>query len=193
MARAREFEPQETLDKAMALFWSKGYSDTSMDDLVNATGVSRYGIYGTFGNKREFFEKALDHYAQKMGRSSFLRLMEPEASLNEIRVLFESRIDLLLSSEPRNGCMVCNTALELAPHDKEMQAVIQGLMRRMSKAFTTALGNARGFGEIDESTDIQAMGEYLTGLIFGMAVFARAGFNRKKLKTYMENGLSILK
>ena len=193
MARVREFEPRETLDKAMALFWSKGYCDTSMDDLVNATGVSRYGLYGTFGNKRRLFEKSLEHYARMQGRNSFMRLLEPDASLKDIRALFESRIGLLLSAEPRRGCMICNTTLELAPHDKEMEAVVQEIMRRMTKAFATALGHASEAGEIAKDTDVRAIGEYLTGLLFGMAVFARAGFGRKKLKTYMENGLSILK
>ncbi len=55
MARTQEFDPNEALDRAVALFWKKGFFDSSMDDLVKATGVSRYGIYGTFGNKREFF------------------------------------------------------------------------------------------------------------------------------------------
>ncbi len=164
-----------------------------MDDIVTATGVSRYGLYGTFGNKRELFEQALERYADAMGRASFLRLLEPDASLEHVRAIFDQRLSEMCSSGGNRGCLLCHTAMELAPHDVEIQDVLQRFLKRMSKAFTTALGNARGFGEIDESTDVQAMGEYLTGLIFGMAVFARAGFNRKKLKTYMENGLSILK
>ncbi len=56
-----------------------------MDDIVRATGVSRYGLYGTFGNKRELFEQALERYADSMGRQSYLRLLEPDASLDHIR------------------------------------------------------------------------------------------------------------
>ncbi|MDX1556528.1 MAG: helix-turn-helix domain-containing protein, partial [Xanthomonadales bacterium] len=87
MVRTREFDPATALSKAVELFSAKGYSDTSMDDIVRATGVSRYGIYGTFGNKRELFEEALEKYADSMGRKSYLRLLEPDASLDHIRAI----------------------------------------------------------------------------------------------------------
>ena len=80
MVRTRTFDPSAAITTAVDLFASKGYSDTSMDDIVKATGVSRYGIYGTFGNKRELFEQALDRYAEDMGKQSYLRLLEPDAS-----------------------------------------------------------------------------------------------------------------
>jgi AcrR family transcriptional regulator len=70
MVRTRTFDPSTALTQAVGLFSSKGYADTSMDDIVRATGVSRYGLYGTFGNKRELFEQALDRYAEGMGLTS---------------------------------------------------------------------------------------------------------------------------
>ena len=73
MVRTRTFDPSSALSSAVELFSSKGYSDTSMEDIVQATGVSRYGLYGTFGNKRELFEQALDSYADGMGKQAFLR------------------------------------------------------------------------------------------------------------------------
>ena len=68
MVRTRTFDPATALSTVVDLFASRGYSDTSMDDIVKATGVSRYGIYGTFGNKRELFEQALERYADGMGK-----------------------------------------------------------------------------------------------------------------------------
>ncbi|TFG41199.1 MAG: TetR/AcrR family transcriptional regulator, partial [Chromatiales bacterium] len=88
MVRTRTFDPATALTHAVELFASKGYSETSMEDIVKATGVSRYGLYGTFGNKRELFEQALDRYADSMGKQAFLRLLEPEASLDHIRKIF---------------------------------------------------------------------------------------------------------
>ena len=67
MNRARTFDPMTALGQVVDLFASKGYSETSMEDIVQATGVSRYGLYGTFGNKRELFEQALEQYAEGMG------------------------------------------------------------------------------------------------------------------------------
>ena len=83
MVRTRSFDPSSALAKAVDLFSSKGYSETSMEDIVRATGVSRYGLYGTFGNKRELFEQALDKYADRMGKQAFLRLLERGARGND--------------------------------------------------------------------------------------------------------------
>ena len=97
MVRTREFDPTAALDGAMQVFAARGYSNTSIDDVVKATGVSRYGLYGTFGNKRELFEQALEKYTEQMGKASFLRLLEPGAPPRAVRrsVLFsgESRTD----------------------------------------------------------------------------------------------------
>ncbi len=62
MSRARSFDTDVALDKAMRLFWRKGYLDTSIDDLVSETGVGRSGLYGTFGGKRDLFFAALTRY-----------------------------------------------------------------------------------------------------------------------------------
>ena len=86
-----------------------------MDDIVRATGVSRYGLYGTFGNKREPFEKALDRYADGMGKQSFLRLLEPQASLQHIRAIFDERVAYMCDMEERKGCLFIHTAMQLAP------------------------------------------------------------------------------
>jgi AcrR family transcriptional regulator len=78
MNRARTFDPSTALGQVVDLFSSKGYSETSMEDIVKTTGVSRYGLYGTFGNKRELFEQALEQYAEGMGKRSFLMAPQDE-------------------------------------------------------------------------------------------------------------------
>ena len=75
MVRTRTFVPTTALSRAVDLFSSKGYSDTSMEDIVRATGVSRYGLYGAFGNKQELFERSVERDAEVMDKQSFLRLL----------------------------------------------------------------------------------------------------------------------
>lgn len=192
MVRTRSFDPDVALSRAVELFSSKGYSDTSMDDIVKATGVSRYGIYGTFGNKRELFEQALERYADGMGRESFMRLLEPDASISHVRAIFDERIEQMCSCGENRGCMLCHTAMELAPHDHEIEEVLQKFLRRMSKAFSIGLDNAKEKGEIREDIDTGSAGEYLTGALFGLAVLARAGFPRNTLDAFVDNTLSTL-
>jgi TetR/AcrR family transcriptional repressor of nem operon len=120
MVRQREFNPNTVLTGAMQVFTSRGYSNTSIDDIVKATGVSRYGIYGTFGNKRELFELALQRYTEQMGKASFMRLYQPDSSIKQIRQTYTDRIEQLFSGDEKNACLVVSTAMELAPRDKEI-------------------------------------------------------------------------
>ena len=192
MVRTREFDPQTALSRAVELFSSKGYSETSMDDLVSATGVSRYGLYGTFGNKRELFEQALERYADSMGRQSFLRLLEPDASLDHIRAIFDERVDAMCNSGENRGCMLCHTAMELAPHDPEIKVVLQKFLMRMSKAFAVGLESAKARGEVKDDLDLAAAADSLTSSIFGLAVLARSGFPRSTLDSIVDNTMSSL-
>lgn len=192
MVRTKAFDPGTALSKAVELFSSKGYSDTSMDDIVRATGVSRYGLYGTFGNKRELFEEALEKYADSMGKQSYLRLLEPDASLAHIRQIFDDRIEAMSESGEKRGCMLCHTAMELAPHDDEIKGVLQKFLKRMSKAFTIGLESAKARGEVRRDLDVKAAGEFLTGAIFGLAVLARSGFPRRTLEGFVDNTMASL-
>ena len=192
MVRTRTFNPAIALSKAVDLFSSKGYSHTSMEDIVRATGVSRYGIYGTFGSKRELFEQALERFADGMGRQSFLRLLEPEASLAQIRAIFDERVDTMCSTGENRGCMLSLTAMELAPHDHEIKGVVQKFLQRMSKAFAVGLESAQEKGEVKEDLDIRSAGEFLTGALFGLAVLARAGFPRTMLDDFVNNTMASL-
>lgn len=192
MARTRAFDPSAALAKAVDLFAARGYADTSMEDLVQATGVSRYGIYGTFGNKRELFEQALERYADSMGRQSFLRLLEPGASLGHIRKIFRERVEEACRTERAKGCLFVHTAMELAAHDFELQDVLQKLMKRISKAFSVGLESARERGEVREDLDLRAAGLYLTNTLFGLAVLARTGFGRDALDNVVDVAMASL-
>lgn len=192
MVRTRAFDPADALSRAMELFSSRGYSETSMDDLVKATGVSRYGLYGTFGNKRELFEQALEAYADRMGRKSFLRLLEPDASLQHIRRIFDERIEMMSGVGKPRGCLLSHTAMELAPHDREIKDVLQRFIGRMAKTFSIGLETAQARGEVRESLDVRAAGDFLTGALFGLAVLASSGLPRRTLDNFVENTISSL-
>jgi len=192
MVRTRTFDPSTALSTAVDLFSSKGYSDTSMDDIVRATGVSRYGLYGTFGNKRELFEQALDRYAEGMGKQSFLRLLEPDASLAHIRTIFDERVADMCCTEEKKGCLFIHTAMQLAPDDAELQGVLKNFMKRMSKAFSVGLESAKENGEVRADLDVRAAGELLTSTMFGLAVLGRTGFSREALSGIVDSTLASL-
>ena len=190
MVRTRTFDPANALTRAVELFASKGYSQTSMEDLVEATGVSRYGLYGTFGNKRELFEQALERFADSMGKQSFLRLLEPGASIEHIRSIFRERVKDMCCLEENKGCLFIHTAMGLAPQDEELREVLQKFMKRMSKAFSVGLESAKECGEVRADVDVREAGELLTSSMFGLAVLGRTGFDEATLNGIVDNTLA---
>ena len=193
MVRSRTFDPSTALSTAVDVFSSKGYSDTSMDDIVRATGVSRYGLYGTFGNKRELFEQALDRYAEGMGKQSFLRLLEPDASLSHIRTIFDERVADMCCTEERKGCLFIHTAMQLAPDDEELRGVLKTFMKRMSKAFEVGLESAKEKGEVRADLDLRAAGQLLTSTMLGLVVLGRTGFGREALAGIVDSTMASLR
>jgi TetR/AcrR family transcriptional repressor of nem operon len=181
MVRTRTFDPSTALNAAVDLFMLKGYAETSMDDLVNATGVSRYGLYGTFGNKRELFEQALDRYAEGMGKQLYLRLLDEDATLADIRHVFESRVNEMSKTNFDKGCLFVHTAMQLANQDEDLKGILKKYMDRMSYTFAAGLETAKARGEVRENVDTKAAAAMLTNTIFGFAVLGRTGFSREAL------------
>jgi TetR/AcrR family transcriptional repressor of nem operon len=192
MVRTRAFDPAAALTKAMEVFASKGYSETSMEDIVQATGVSRYGLYGTFGNKRELFEAALDRFADSMGKQAFLRLLEPDASLAHIRTIFDDRVADMCNLDEHKGCLFIHTTMQLLPQDDELREVLQRFMGRMSKLFAIGLETAKAKGEVRDDLDVRAAGEVLTSTMFGLAVLGRTGFSKDMLNGIVDNTLASI-
>jgi len=193
MARTQEFDPNEALDRAVALFWKKGFFDSSMDDLVKATGVSRYGIYGTFGNKREFFKASLRSYADRIVSHMQRPLRKRDASLAEIQEYFAKLLQLAGSDRGRLGCLICNTATEVAPHDEDVGRAVRAVFDEYSRVFKRALRNAQARGEIGKDRDISALAWYLTGVMQGMAVMARAGYGKERIREFVKVAMRTLR
>jgi len=192
MARLREFDPAEALDQAMTLFWERGFGDTSMEDLVTTTGVSRYGIYGTFGNKRELFIAALLRYADHMSKESHPELFVPTATRADIEAFMLGAVTRSAGSDGQRGCMICNTAVEVAPRDAAVAAVIRDLFDQLASVFATAISNSQAAGEVNPELDPKATGELLVGIGQGAVVLARAGMSKTRLTAYMHSALEIL-
>lgn len=192
MVRTRTFDPATALSSVVDLFAAKGYSETSMEDIVQATGVSRYGLYSAFGNKRELFELALERFAENMGKRSYLRLLEPDASLSHIRAIFADRVRDVVSNPENKGCLFVHTATELAPQDDEIREVLHKFMQRMSKTFAIGLESAKARGEIREDVDTRAAGDLLTNTMFGLAVMGRSGFDEASLNRIVDSALKSM-
>src|ERR1700756_3690064 len=123
MAGVKQFDVEEVLDRAMTVFWTHGYDSTSIQDLVEATGINRASIYGTFGDKKGLFLAVLDHYSKKVGQPLLAELNDHDPRRAVDRLL---RSIIRRNSDPRfpPGCLVTNTALECPVTDTDIRLAI---------------------------------------------------------------------
>ena len=193
MARTKEFQPETALDSAMDLFWRRGYEATSVHDLLAEMGIGRGSMYDTFGDKRALFLAALDRFEEtRVSRAS--EILESQASAVEgIKRLFETTIDGLVSYEPRRGCLLANTAVELAPHDEEVATRISRYVSRTEDAFERALVRGCAAGEIPADRDPKALARFFVSTLHGVRVLARAGVDRAVLDDSVRTALEVLR
>lgn len=193
MARTREFDSNEALERAMKVFWKKGYANTSMEDLVTATGVNRYGLYDEFENKRELFLAALDHYENTVVGMLFGIVEQPRASLTDIRAYFAKLVELSSSEMGRLGCLLASSANELALHDKRAANKIEKYRVRLHNGFNKALSNAKAAGELPAQFDIEPVADFLIGVMQGLSVMARSNAAPGMMKNVANVALTCLR
>lgn len=192
MARQKEFEKEEVLEKAMDAFWRFGFERTSMQSLVKNMGINRSSLYETFGDKRSLFEAAITHYEKTRMQGMVDCLQEMGASKPAIAKVFDSLIDQSISDEERRGCFLTNTAIELCPHDPSVAKKIATDMKIVEQAFYKVLVNAQAKGEIDPQKDLSQIAQYLTSSFQGIRVMAKINQEPEFLKNIVKVTLSVL-
>jgi TetR/AcrR family transcriptional repressor of nem operon len=178
--RTKEFEPEEALDAAMQLFWRNGYAATSIRDLLDGMGIGYGSLYNTFGDKHALFLACLDRFREL--RTSWIDEVLEVSGLSGIEEVFRRTVDGLVGFEPRRGCLLANTAVELGPHDAEVAAKISRYVRHTEAVFERAVIRAQEAGEIPADRDPRAMACFLVNTLHGLRVLARAGTDRAVLE-----------
>ena len=172
MPRSKQFEPEQALSSAMSAFWRHGYDATSMEDLMDCMGIGRASIYNAFGNKRALFLSALDHYVCNGGALQGVRL--PDSPRLAIVTAFRTIVERAVTGESCDGCLVVNTALELAPHDDEIAQIVNGIFVQQEALFRTFLERAMACGEVPQTLDPSRTAQTLLALSIAVLVLARS-------------------
>jgi TetR/AcrR family transcriptional repressor of nem operon len=190
--RPREFDAGQALQQAMTLFWERGYEATSVQDLVDRTGVNRSSLYSAWGDKQGVFLAALDLYRDRVVGRRLFDLEQPDSALAELRGYFEGLGRAGQGERLRNGCLMTNSAVERAPQDAPSARRIRDHLERVERAFRGALARARERGEIRRDTDVDDLARYLTGSAQGLGVMARAGSPMASLEGVVRGVLATL-
>jgi TetR/AcrR family transcriptional repressor of nem operon len=175
MARTKEFNEDQALDKAIEIFWHKGYNGTSAQDLVTYLGLSRSSLYDTFGDKQKLFAQSLQRY-QKNAQDQIVRLFDESANIKEtLQGIFKQAVIESLEDRITKGCFMVNSSVELAIHDEEIGKIVKNNSRIMEEVFTNAVQKGQNAGHISSKIGARALARFIFNTYSGIRVLARTG------------------
>ena len=191
--RQREFDKQIALDAAMELFWSNGYSGTSLSDLTNAMGINKPSLYAAYGNKEALCISALNQYVNKYGSPHMDELNVPNKSLRSRLTAYLKSIARMVSDPTLpGGCFIAATTNEaggdcLPAGVSQAVAKINQLTR---KTLIDFFRQEASTGTLGKTNSPDVLADYILTLQYGLAVMARNGANRKVLDDVIEYAVS---
>ena len=192
MARHKEFDRDEALQKAMEVFWARGYEGTSIQRLVGHMGINRQSLYDTFGDKHALYLQSLDRYCQLESRKA-IELLENSASVKKaVRQLFADVVEGALCDKQRRGCFAGNAMSELAGRCKATAARTGSNVKAMEGAFYRALLRGKKEGELKTVREPRAVARFLYSSLQGLVLMSKATPDRRTLEDVVKITLSVL-
>ena len=181
MARTKEFNEDQALDKAIEIFWHKGYNGTSAQDLVTHLGLSRSSLYDTFGDKQKLFAQSLLRY-QKQSQDQVIKLLDESENVKEtLHDIFKQAVIESLEDRITKGCFMVNSSVELAMHDEEIAKIVKNNSQTMEEVFTKAVQKGQAAGHISKVTDARVLDRFIFNNYSGIRVLARTGERDKQV------------
>ncbi|MFD0896016.1 TetR/AcrR family transcriptional regulator [Luteolibacter ambystomatis] len=188
IGRPRAFDAEEALEKALRVFWEKGYEGTSMNDLTAAMGINRPSLYAAFGNKESLFRKALARYTE--GPAAYVKtaLSLPTAR-QTAEALLQGAVEMMANPDHPRGCFAIQSALacgdEAAPVRDELVSARCSTLVALEDRFQ----RAQKAGEFPKGTDPARLARYIATVMQGMSVQAASGTTVEDLRGIAEQAM----
>ena len=192
MARPREFDRDQALDRAMRVFWAKGYAWTSTDDLLAAMKIGRQSLYNAFGDKRKLYVEALDRYQRASRVGHLARLNSCPSPLDGIEALLVG----LIAEDDRAralGCMGVSAIGEFGAADPELVMLRSKAGSTLVKRLTERIREGQARGEVDPSINGQEAAAFVQMTMQGIQLGARGGSNARSLRALAKFAISRLR
>ena len=191
MARSPEFDRTKALEAAMKLFWARGYTATSLPDLLEAMAIARSSFYASFSTKRELFIECLELFGDRT-----LTIVTEDAkempSTALPRAFFEATVFEVSQRRVKHGCMMVNTVLELADVDPQLNQLATQKLSAIESAFARAFALGQDNGELETTRSPEELASLVMTINLGIRVQSRQNHSRQALKPIIENSLSML-
>jgi TetR/AcrR family transcriptional repressor of nem operon len=189
----KQFDEQQVLDKAMQAFWVRGYQATSMQQLVDCTGINRGSLYATYGDKRALFLAALHMYDHKVRRELVADLESRYAPREAIRQLFLALTSQATEKGGNRGCFMTNTALELAAHDAKVRKIVARAQEDIEAFFARMVDKGQAQGDIPARVNPADAARGLLASLLGLLVLIRSRPDGALLQSVVDNAVRCLR
>jgi TetR/AcrR family transcriptional regulator, transcriptional repressor for nem operon len=191
MVRPREFDREQALDRAMRVFWAKGYAWTSTDDLLAAMKIGRQSLYNAFGDKRKLYLEALNRYQRASNAGHLERLNGSPSPLGGIEALLVG----LIAEDDRAralGCMGVGAIGEFGATDPELVKLRGNAGSTLFKRLAERIREGQTLGEIDPSINGREAAAFVQMTMQGIQLDARGGGDARGLRTLAKFAISRL-
>jgi AcrR family transcriptional regulator len=191
--RPRAYDPAVALQRALETFWKGGYSGTSLDDLAAATGMNRPSLYAGFGDKREIYLKALEHYWERNLKAMRITLAAETPLREGLQRVFEGALAIYFSGDGRpRGCFAFGTATTELVEDPLIRAAFNRGTRSLDECFETRFRIARENGELAADADPETLAGLASAVLSRLAIRARAGTPRPELAEFARKAVGTI-
>lgn len=188
----KQFDTDEVLDRAMQVFWNRGYEATSMQDLVDATGINRGSLYATYGDKHTLFLAALRRYADRIHHKKLADLASQHGPRETIRQVLLAYALGTLDKGGNRGCFLTNTALELAMHDREAGEIVAQAQKKTEAFFARMIREGKAHGEIASHVKPAIAAASLLASLIGLSVLTRSRPEQPLLQSIVDDAVRQL-
>jgi AcrR family transcriptional regulator len=184
--RPREFDRGQALEKAMRLFWSRGYDAISMADLRAKLGITQASLYAAFGNKEQLFREAVELYRQTAGFSTTAALATGADAREAIHTMLQAAVDAFSAPDAPGGCLLILGATNCPAESKTVQDHLLSIRRQISQSILDRLKLGQRDGDVPTTAPVAALTAYFSTVLHGLALQSRDGASRKTLTQVVE-------
>ena len=189
--RPKAFDEADVIERAMDVFWLKGYEATGLTELLECMGISRQSLYDTFGNKRGLFVRVIEHY-RSTRLSVALSLLDRDGSrIDNVKAVVHFFEELALDARCR-GCLVANTLVEFAPKDEEVVKLLRDTLALLQDSLQRSLEEAQAGGELAASKSPAKIARALVNATIGLAVTGKLQMDPVTVHDIYDGTLSML-
>ena len=192
MGRPRSFDRDVALERAMDVFWAKGYRNASIGELLAAMGIQKGSLYDSFGDKQELFLAALQLYRRRWGALVAAHAAAPGRARDVLIELLRVMGREVASDKLGRGCLIANAAVELRHLDAESAAIVRGSLDGLEETFTRLVARAADDGALRGDREPRALARFLIASLNGIRDVARAGAPAARIHELVETLISMI-